>query len=216
MTSADATPPAPPGRGTQFNHSESDSMNDPFVTCPPAQSRKLLIPVLRSNKKFGLKQTVLCLSDKIICCPTHHTTRTHVCDDWLGKTCQLCEKGVVPRWLGYLGCWSQTRKGKFLLELTHMAALKLAEKAEALGSLRGYTVQIERAGDKPNGELLVRCAHLGQDDEQVPESFDVRLQLRRMWGLDDGKPQVVVTTQDDPRIAGDFNADIIKHRKGVA
>jgi len=97
-----------------------------------------------------------------------------------------------------------------------MAALKLAEKAEALGSLRGYTVQIERAGDKPNGELLVRCAHLGQDDEQVPESFDVRLQLRRMWGLDDGKPQVVVTTQDDPRIAGDFNADIIKHRKGVA
>lgn len=184
-------------------------MRDPFTNCPPVQSRKLLIPVLRSNKKFGLKQTVLCLSDKVVCCPTHHTTRTHVCDEWLGKPCQLCEKGVTPRWLGYIGCWVETRKGKFLLELTHLAALKIAEKAEALGSLRGYTIQIERAGDKPNGELLVRMAHLGQDEEQIPESFDVKLQLRRMWGLED-KPRVVITSPDDPRLHGDFADDDYK------
>jgi hypothetical protein len=93
-----------------------------------------------------------------------------------------------------------------MLELTHMAALKLSERADVLGSLRGYNVQVSRAGDKPNGELLMRCAPADIDEEQIPSSFDVKEQLRRMWGLDD-KPRVIITSPEDPRIHGDFAAD---------
>jgi hypothetical protein len=112
----------------------------------------------------------------------------------------MCAKGVAPRWLGYIAVWSETRKSKYMLELTHSAAESIAAKAEEAGSLRGWMIRVKR--DRANSELKAGVAPSGLDAETIPASFDLREQLRRMWGLlEDEKKTIKIVAEDDPRLA---------------
>jgi hypothetical protein len=157
-------------------------MEDLFTSRPPERRHRETFPVLRSNKKQGLTHVVLCLSDRLVCAGTHHAGRTRICPG--SDTCEHCANGYRPRWVGYFAGWHEAKRIKCLVEVTANAADRLAQEAEKRGSLRGYRIKLFRLNDRPNGELLVQGGHANLADDQVPQPFDVRQQLKLLWGID--------------------------------
>jgi hypothetical protein len=154
-----------------------------FTSRPPAQKVRQSFPIIRSSKKHGLKHKILCLSDRLTCCPTHHAGRTVPCTTPWGRQCPSCEKGWEPRWVAYFAGWDGAKR--VLFELTATAAELVAAEAERLGSLRGYLIEVDRIGNRPNGQLMVTWKHANLAPDQIPQCFNVEEQLYRTWRINE-------------------------------
>lgn len=198
------------------------TMAEFFRARPPAQPVRQAIPVCRSTtKKWGLTVDVIALSDRVTCAPTHHRGRTQPCMIPFGKTCESCEAGWEPRWVGYIAAWHIRTKQKVLLEITAGAADLLSAHAEKIGSIRGELITLSRSGDRAKGPLQIRWQHSNTAEEQLPQTFDVEEVLMRLWRVNQAiaqpqtKPAPIPPTIDpaDPRVAGDYAADEFRHAK---
>lgn len=189
-------------------------MDEFFRTRPPAQKVRQSFPIVRSSKRHGFKHKILVLSDRLVCCPTHHAGRTVPCTEAWGRQCPSCDKGWDPRWVAYFAAWDGTKK--ILFELTANAAEIVAAEAERVGSLRGYLMHVSRIGDRANGQLLVTWERSNLTDEQIPTPFDVREQLYRTWRIQEHLKKcghaTIPITGDEPQIRGDLAADSWKQQ----
>jgi hypothetical protein len=187
-------------------------MADFFVSRPPAQKVRQSFPIVRSSAKHKLKHSVLCLSDRLTCCPTHHAGRTVPCTTPWGRQCPSCEKGHDPRWVAYFAAWDGAKK--ILFELTANAAEILAAEAERLGSIRGYLINVDRMGNRPNGQLLVTWRHANLTADQIPECFNVEECLWRTWRINEHIKKCAQATipMKDIIEQGIADEDVFQHR----
>lgn len=158
-------------------------MSQLFSNRPPERKHAVNFPVIRSGKKWGLEITGLCLSDRVICAPTHFAGRTKLCMSHLGQECPSCAQGWEPRWVGYIAILHKQRQVKGMLDLTERAAVEAADFAEKQGSLRGWIIHVKRHNDRPNGQLQVQFKHSGLELDQVPPGFSLPEALCRMWRI---------------------------------
>lgn len=103
----------------------------------------------------------------------------------LGHECPHCARGLAQRWKGYAAAllWARdsgTGKGVWrsvVCEITEAANAFLAAR-----DLRGLIVEFRRPGRRRNGLLEVTVLEKPCTDP-LPEAFDVRPILERLWDM---------------------------------
>lgn len=165
-----------------------------FGRRPPESEKAIGLPVLRAKQRGSLGGLVL--SELCLGTWTHFFQgRTRACT---GPGCRICAADHARRWHGWVVV-QDSRSGKLaILELPANAALDLDDHAREYGSLRGYSMSIERPSGKVNGRVRLTISATKVPELSLKPCPDLRGLLLRMWQVrgDDS----VIDIFDEPKM----------------
>lgn len=168
--------------------------SDYFGRRPPESEKAIGLPVLRAKSRGTLGGIVL--SELCLGTWTHFFQgRTRACT---GSACKMCNADHARRWHGWVVI-QDSRSGKLaILELPANAAMDLDDHAREYGSLRGYSMSVERPSGKVNGRVRLTISATRQSPENLKPIPDLRGILLRMWQVrgDDS----VIDIFDEPKM----------------
>jgi hypothetical protein len=100
-------------------------------------------------------------------------------------TCPICvEQNQRPRWHGYLACWWEHSSRFVVADLSLHAVQSCPELVPSHPfPLRGCYVTLSRIGKSNNSPVKATVMRSTIAPTDLPEPFDVRAALMRMWGL---------------------------------
>jgi hypothetical protein len=118
-------------------------------------------------------------SHQVEICPTHNVSkRTQPC---LGEICPICERGIQPRYHGYLAGMQMGTYEKVIIEVTAKIAEQLDEHFSELRSLRGAYIRLSRLTPVPNGKILCQVTPKKPTDAECPTGPNVRRIMEAAW-----------------------------------
>lgn len=104
-----------------------------------------------------------------------------------GTYCWACEElQQLPRWQGYLACYSPAHRDRRVLTFPEGAGRQLLQLLARHGTLRGSRLKLYRRNpDKPNSPLLVGLEEISQADD-VPPDFDPFPSIAKLFMVNEG------------------------------
>lgn len=167
----------------------------PSAPPPPPGTRGPSFDLVRCNKAERYCVDFISLSDQVTGFDVHWSHRkSHVCLAPFGN-CELCDRGLSKRWVGYLAAMNSSKAKRFLVEFTALVMPGLTRMREQRGTLRGLAVRLTRPSHTPNGHLKIDFHGHGLDVPvgECPPPFDLELVLGKIYGLAIDEP-----VQEDP------------------
>ena len=154
-------------------------MDELWKNEPPAPTEFAGVRLLRVGT--GKVADAIVTSDILIGRDTHYwKRRTNPCT---GPDCPCCLDAVPARWHGYLSVLSTHSRTHFVLELTALAAVPVAEYAKRKGSLRGALIHAARLGNKPNSPVNVQISGSDADLRTLPHGINLKRFLCTIWNV---------------------------------
>lgn len=157
-----------------------------FEHAPPPQSRQSGLRLVRTPTNRPISLVLTC--DRLIGCSTHwYANRTVPCE---APECRPCEEGYPWRWHAYLSGLETATLEHLLIEFTARAIDPLDEYFRRHKTMRGCLIQAQRAQQRPNARVLIRCRPADLAKFDLPRAPNVPALLCHIWGL----PEDAVTT----------------------
>lgn len=135
--------------------------------------------ILRAPKK-GTPRCIILDADVCGCYVHYWSGRTRPCKK---VGCEICDKGQVPRWRGYLAVLTPAPSEKRLLEITPSVIVAIDRWKKQEGTLRGSIIRLTRKGNVQNGELVVEIGKQAGFDVTLPPCPNVLDILGRIWRI---------------------------------
>lgn len=161
-------------------------MEPRWINRPPTPTEFAGLRLIRvgTAKQFE----AIITSEQLTGCITHFwKRRTTPCS---APDCPACRDAVPGRWHGYLSVLCTRTRTHFVLELTALAAVPVAEFADAKGSLRGAMIVATRLGNKANGPVQCTVSPSSADLRTLPRAVHMEKFLRTIWNLDTKREDV--------------------------
>lgn len=131
------------------------------------------------------KLSVCVVSQRVFGIRTHfHKGRT---GPHLREGCEACRDHREPRWTGYLLALAFPGEHQVLFEFPPPAARQIEAARLVHGKLRGLKLRATRAGNRPNGKVLVAECGLAGPELQLPPDVDILPVLYRIWQINPAK-----------------------------
>lgn len=141
---------------------------------------------------------VTILSHDMVGTKVHYAgNRTRPCT---GEDCESCNRGVAPRWKGYIAAIEDRTGDKVILEVTANVGQRIAAYFDTHRTLQGARLSLKRKGEKNNSPVESQMLEPIMTAGELPQATDVRPILERMWevGSRTQPPKILVTK---PRLA---------------
>lgn len=129
-----------------------------------------------------------CNGRAIITCDEFYEVDTHFIGrrtlPCMDQNCKACEAKRPIKYEGYVSVvWMQNKRHQ-ILRLTKPAMLQLKSQIPSQNSPRGVALQLQRRGDRPNGQVLVFVEPAQIDVLRLPEPPQLELHLAKIWRID--------------------------------
>jgi len=178
-------------------------MNPNWINRPPVPTEFAGLRLIRVGTAKHFEAIIT--SDHMIGCLTHfYKRRTIPCT---APDCQADCDGVPARWHGYLSVLCTRTRTHYVLELTALAAVPVAEFDDAKGSLRGAMLDATRLGNKPNGPVSCVISPSSADLRTLPRAVHLERFLATIWHLNPAREDVGPNPPPGPNIRNSLLAD---------
>lgn len=148
-----------------------------WINRPPAPTEFAGIRLGRVQVNKPLEAIITC--DHLVGAITHFARRrTQPCT---GADCPWCLDAIPGRWHGYLSVLSTRTRSQYILELTALAAVAVADYEERKGSLRGAMIVATRIGNKPNSPVTCTVSPSDADLRTLPRGVNLEKFLCTIW-----------------------------------
>jgi len=114
------------------------------------------------------------------------------------KNCNGCRDDRPHRWNGWLCVYHEATLKHAILEITVNCLEPIEEHLRQLGTLRGSRIKLSRQGGRPNGRVTATLTRTELTLTQIPEAFDLRTGLEKLWQAPSKKAAPLLET---PRVA---------------
>lgn len=103
----------------------------------------------------------------------------------VSEDCPGCRAGQLARWSAYLPVLTLPDRRQRLMMISFEAWVNCRELSLQQGRLRGATIHLARTGTARQGRV-VASFEATKPSEGLPDTFDPRPVLERLWGVKEG------------------------------
>lgn len=150
-----------------------------WTSSAPDDPRGPAFPIVRTPPRRPL--TAIVTAEDLVGTHTHFFKgRTIPCE---AEECPACQEGFPYRWHAYVSAWVQETGLHFIFECTAQAAEAFTEYRETFEKVRGCLFEATRAGNRPNGRVLIRTKTAKLQGLNLPKPPDIIKCLAILWNL---------------------------------
>jgi len=128
------------------------------------------------------RPSAVIVSEKIWGTYTHFDGRTVRCLNKRGK-CELCDRQVPRRWVGFIQWFDPTTGSLCALELTQKAGLQVQRLYEQFATLRGLRIEAARERATIKSPLVITFLGKYDGDVALPREKPIEPTLDRLWSF---------------------------------